>query len=273
MVSFYMNQPISDDEQPNAEDSGLIGAPTPLNAADVQLDGIDLAAHAGSHAASFEAGQEENCGVGRDEKWNMCDPRSVVVVGLPRELFSSKALKDRFEEIITQNGTIKGAQFYYLTIFRRCRIDFDRAEDAIQAKMACSEISLCDVTARTYFMKPFRLRPVRDDSLCEGEPADSDGCHIIQEHLRPPQPEKAFLISPPASPPMGWQQTVEPPPVVNQDELIRKLQALQAQESTQIHEILPGTKHTPRILVVPACGGLANNIRRSSQFKPTRRPD
>jgi hypothetical protein len=35
--------------------------------------------------------------------------------------------------------------------------------------------------------------------------------------LEAPQSDKLFLISPPASPPVGWEQEFEDPPVVNLD--------------------------------------------------------
>ncbi len=34
-------------------------------------------------------------------------------------------------------------------------------------------------------------------------------------YLRPPEPEKLFLISPPSSPPVGWEQKLEDPPIVD----------------------------------------------------------
>ncbi|PVD28647.1 hypothetical protein C0Q70_11241 [Pomacea canaliculata] len=45
------------------------------------------------------------------------------------------------------------------------------------------------------------------------------------DHLHPPKPEKMFLISPPCSPPVGWEQHREAEPVLN-FELIQALSNL-----------------------------------------------
>lgn len=56
--------------------------------------------------------------------------------------------------------------------------------------------------------------------------------------LRPPKLEKNFLISPPGSPPVGWEQIVEEPPNHSPlaDDLIAALKKLQVEREGSGHE-------------------------------------
>lgn len=115
-------------------------------------------------------------------------------------------------------------------------------------------------------------------------------------YLRPPQLEKQFLISPPVSPPIGWEQKIEDPPIVDLN-LVAAIAQLQPSEARSIeknalneiflfpdesHELLPkklGSK-TPSI-VIHTCDDAAapdifTDLNRPKLIKPsltqTRRP-
>ena len=82
------------------------------------------------------------------------------------------------------------------------------------------------ITHRTFansqaFSPAFVLRVFRADPTPLTPPGGT--------HLRPPAIEKNFLISPPGSPPVGWEQAVEEPPNVAPlaEDLIAALHKLQ----------------------------------------------
>jgi Calcipressin len=68
---------------------------------------------------------------------------------------------------------------------------------------------------------------------------------ISNRNLQLPAPVKQFLISPPASPPAGWEPREENEPLVNHD-LLAALASLTPGES---HELHPPTDKQPAIIV------------------------
>jgi hypothetical protein len=99
----------------------------------------------------------------------------------------------------------------------------------------------------------------------------ADPTHV---YLAPPPLEKQFLISPPCSPPVGWEQPREGPPNVVDYDLLAAMAQLGPGDS---HELQPSKSvtirgeglATPSIVVHVCEGGGASGGR----MQQTRRPD
>lgn len=75
---------------------------------------------------------------------------------------------------------------------------------------------------------------------------------ISNKNLQPPAPTKQFLISPPCSPPAGWQQAEEcEPHIINHD----LLAALANLNPGEVHELHAASENQPGILVHTAIVG------------------
>lgn len=66
--------------------------------------------------------------------------------------------------------------------------------------------------------------------------------------MKLPPLEKQFLISPPASPPVGWTQSVEMAPVICDFDLMSRLAAFTVDDKYELHS---GENGQPAIVVTP----------------------
>jgi len=164
---------------------------------------------------------------------------SLVVTNLDLEVFEDDLLKAEFESrFLAFDPDIA---FYYIRTFRRVRLDFSCSDTAAAAKGALDGlVSSAGNTMHCFFLKVFRTR----DSAAP--------------HLAPPPFEKQFLISPPCSPPVGWEQPPEDTPVVDYD-LLAAMASMQPGEDHELHPsksvMIRGASVDLPSIVVHVCHG------------------
>ncbi|RNA29015.1 calcipressin-1 isoform X1, partial [Brachionus plicatilis] len=177
-------------------------------------------------------------------------PRNIIVAQLPKELFANLDIKSKFERLFIDLEP--ECKFFYFRIFKRCLIQFEDPLNAILARFELDDFIFLSDRLRIFLTKPIRLKNSRP-------------------FLEPPKNDKTFLISPPSSPPIGWEQTHEDPPVVNYD-LLAALSKLNPDEPC---ELIKSSESFPGIVVHP-CGDMddpTSNIGYGSKkFIPTKRP-
>lgn len=107
-------------------------------------------------------------------------------------------------------------------------------DDAEQAKLECDGL----IVEATKDNPETILRVYRGDPIPVSLP--SPGADGDSNHLKPPPLEKNFLISPPGSPPVGWEPIKEEPPNAAPlaDDLIAALKKLQVKERRRSVEVL-----------------------------------
>ncbi|CAF0763900.1 unnamed protein product [Rotaria sordida] len=182
---------------------------------------------------------------------------SLLITSVPQDLFTNQQMKDEFEQLFRVYDS--QINVIYLKCFQRVRITFTSSHNALQARLHLHKYPFHGAILNTYFARPIVFRGTNPDT-----------------HLHPPEPDKLYLISPPASPPDDWEQNIEKPPSVDMN-LIAAISQLRRNES---HESLPREHilNAPSI-VVDTCEDSNVEINESLRkklikpsFVPTKRP-
>ncbi|OQR77778.1 calcipressin-2-like [Tropilaelaps mercedesae] len=153
-------------------------------------------------------------------------PSSLIVANMEPGVFANMQLRTEFEEIFRAFDA--DATFQYLKSFRRVRVTFTTPQIALEARIRCHEVKFGENRLVCYFAQHVDKENNNDDP-----------------YLQPPLPYKQFLISPPASPPVGWEPVAEAEPTINYD----ILSAIANLAPGETHELHPQSEKHPGIIV------------------------
>lgn len=143
-------------------------------------------------------------------------PKSVIVTNIHSDVFGNAKLKTEMEALFRTFS--ENVTFQWLRSFRRLRVNYDSPLAAANARVQLHQYQFYGKCINCYFAQP--VTPV------------------AIKNLRPPAPTKQFLISPPSSPPVGWEPREEGEPLVNHD-LLAALASLAPGESRELHARTP----------------------------------
>ncbi|CAB3369260.1 Hypothetical predicted protein [Cloeon dipterum] len=178
-------------------------------------------------------------------------PTSLIVTNLNSAVFKSDEEKIIIENLFNQYG--ETVSFQYFRSFRRMRVNFKTPAAAARARIELHQAKIGSSTINCYFAQPV-------------SPIDME-----DQHLQPPALTKQFLISPPASPPYGWEQKGEADPLVNYD----LLAAIANLSPGETHELHPPSGGQPGIVVhiCEEAAAAAESGAQRTRIQHTRCPD
>jgi calcipressin-2 len=156
-------------------------------------------------------------------------PTSLIVTNLDTQVFSPSDLRTEFESLFKKFE--ETATFQYFKSFRRARVNFEKVSNAAKARIQCHELRLGEGIINCYFAQQLG--------------AQSENMEKDKSYLMPPIPSRQFLISPPASPPVGWAPCHEGEPIINYDILA----AISQLAPGEAHELHPPSDSQPGIVV------------------------
>ncbi|KAK7035888.1 Calcipressin [Favolaschia claudopus] len=150
---------------------------------------------------------------------------TLAITSIPKEFFAQPLLLNVLKSHFASYGRIN--RWVPLPGFGRIIVVYTHEDNAEEAKIRCDPIIL----EQTQDRSQITLRVYRADSN-PLLPTDTDDVVPEANYLRPPEVEKNFLISPPGSPPIGWEPIREDPPNATPlaEDLVAALQKLQLRE-------------------------------------------
>jgi len=174
-------------------------------------------------------------------------PPVIFACNVHQDVFNVDAVRKEFEQLFEIFGQ---AEFIYLPSFRRVRVNYENSHEAARAKLQLHGTSFMDLQMKVFFART---------SVTEEATTSSS--------LVPPAPEKQFLISPPASPPVGWEPIEENKPAFNFD----LVSALVEMAPGQAHELHKGKDGAPSV-VVHVCESTRTSDDGRLKIQQTKRP-
>lgn len=180
-------------------------------------------------------------------------PTSLIVTNIHDNVFTSVDSKQEMEKMFRQFADEdEEITFQWLRSFHRLRVNYQSANSAANARIQLHQYKIMNSVINCYFAQPVTPVKIRN--------------------LQPPAPDKQFLISPPASPPLDWEPRPEHEPLVNHD-LLAALATLAPGGSHELHPAGPGQ---PGIVVHAAGIGATaavENPTNKPRIQPTRCPE